>query len=105
MWEQWKVQVTIPLERPKGQRQHSGLCGWYTFRLSPEMGQRSKEMWNDMERRWLQQQWNEHRQSHIHIWQIKIRRDTLGVSDSSPRPDHTIQSSSARKINPRNFWL
>ena len=39
---------------------------------------------------------------HSHVV-IKIRRDTLGVSDPSPRPDHTAQSSSARKINPHKF--
>ena len=52
--------------------------------------------------RW-QWQWN--RWSHIHMWWIKIGRDTLGVSDPSPRPDGTAPSSSARKINLHNFWL
>ena len=48
-------------------------------------------------------QWNG--QSHIHVWWIKIRRDTLGASNPSPRPDHTAQGSSARKITTHNFWL
>ena len=46
-----------------------------------------------------------HRESHSHVWWIKIWRDTLGASDSSPRPDRTAQGSSAGKINPSNFWL
>ena len=29
----------------------------------------------------------------------------MGVSDPGPRPDHTAQGSSARKINPHKFWL
>ena len=44
-------------------------------------------------------------QSHIHMWGIKVRRDTLGASDPSPRPDCTAEGSSARKMNPHNFWL
>ena len=47
--------------------------------------------------------WN--RQSHIHVWWRKIGKDTLGVSDPSPKPDHTTQCSSIRKINPHNLWL
>ena len=43
--------------------------------------------------------------SHIHVWQIKIRRDMLGASDPSPRPDYTAQGSDARKINPCNSLL
>ena len=39
------------------------------------------------------------------VWWIKIRRDRLGASDPKPRPDHTAQGSSARKIDPHNFWL
>ena len=45
------------------------------------------------------------RLSHTHVWWIKIRRDTLGVRDRSPTPDHPAQGSSAGKINPHNFWL
>ena len=41
---------------------------------------------------------------HSYRW-IKIRRDTLGVSDPSYRPDSTAQGSSTRKINPHNFLL
>ena len=41
--------------------------------------------------------------SHIHMWWIKIRRNTLGVSDPSPKPDFTAQGSSTRKINSQNF--
>ena len=40
-----------------------------------------------------------------HVWWIKIGRDTLGVRDPSPTPDHPAQGSSARKISPYNFWL
>ena len=47
--------------------------------------------------------WN--RQFHIQVWWIKIRRDALGVSHPSPRPDCREQGSSARKINPKNFCL
>ena len=36
---------------------------------------------------------------------MKIGRDTMGVSDPSPRSDHTAQGSSARKIKPHTFWL
>ena len=36
---------------------------------------------------------------HSRVW-IKIRRDALGESDPSPRPDCTAQGSSTRKINP-----
>ena len=57
-----------------------------------------EEMW-----RWAERWWNG--QSHILVWWIKIRRDTSGVRDPSPRPDHTAQVSSIRKINPYNFWL
>ena len=43
---------------------------------------------------------------HIHVWWIKIGRDTKGgipwESDPSPWPDCTAQSSSPRKINPHN---
>ena len=31
------------------------------------------------------------------MWWIKIRRDTLGVSKPSPRPDHVAQDSSMGK--------
>ena len=47
--------------------------------------------------------WN--RQSHTHLWWIKIRRDISQLRDPSPIPDHTAPGSSARKINPYNFWL
>ena len=43
--------------------------------------------------------------SHIHVWWIKIGRDTLGMRDPRPRPDDSAQGSSTRKINPHNFWL
>ena len=36
---------------------------------------------------------------------VKIRRNTSGVRDPSPRPDHPAQGSSTRKISPHNFWL
>ena len=36
-------------------------------------------------------------QSHIHMWWIKIRRDTWGANDPSPRPDHATQGSSVRE--------
>ena len=47
--------------------------------------------------------WN--RQSHTHLWWIKIRRDISQLRDPSPIPDHTAPGSSARKISPHNFWL
>ena len=53
----------------------------------------------------LRREEQQNEQSHIHVWWIKIRRYTLGVSDPSPSPDHTAQGSSAKKINPHNFWL
>ena len=28
------------------------------------------------------------RRSHTHVWWIKVRRDTSGVRDASPAPDH-----------------
>ena len=43
--------------------------------------------------------------SHIHVWWIKIGKDTWGMRDPSQRPDHTAQGSSIRKIKPHNFWL
>ena len=54
-----------------------------------------------------QQWWNRHGHglSHIHMWWIKIGRDAMGVSDPSPRPDHTAQGSSTGNVNPHNFWL
>ena len=67
---------------------------------SGESGQRDEEMgvaWTGS----LQQ----NRWSHIHMWWIKIRKDTLGASDPSPRPYCTAQGSRARKIKPHNFWL
>ena len=42
---------------------------------------------------------------HIHLWWIKIGRDSLGAMDPSPRPDHTAQDSSTGKINPQYLWL
>ena len=36
---------------------------------------------------------------------VKFGRDTLGVSDPSPRPDSIAQGSSTRKVSPHNFWL
>ena len=43
---------------------------------------------------------------HIHVWWIKIGRDTSGVKDLRPKPDQPeAQGSSARKINSHNFWL
>ena len=65
--------------------------------LSRQVGE--AEMRRDTER---QQQ---NGQSPIQVWWIKIRRVTLGVSDPSPRLDHTAQGSSARKIDSYNFWL
>ena len=48
----------------------------------------------------------QNRCSNIHMWWIKIRRDPWGVSNPSPKPDHSAtQGSSAREINPHNFWL
>ena len=44
------------------------------------------------------QQWN--RWPHIHGWWIKIKRDTLGVSNPRPRPDHKTQGSSAGDKSP-----
>ena len=32
-----------------------------------------------------------------HVWWIKIRRDTLGVSNPSPSPNHRVQDSSTGK--------
>ena len=65
-----------------------GIRGWDT-----EKRERCREVW-----RWT-------RWCHIHVWWIKLRRDTLGARDSSPSPDHTVQGSSARKISPHNFWI
>ena len=62
------------------------------------------EMGAGAERTWCESsssQWEE--RSHIHMWWIKIRKDTWGVSDPSPRPDHEAQGSSARKIKSHNF--
>ena len=47
----------------------------------------------------------QNRQSHFHVWPIKTREDTWGVSDPSPRPDSRAGSSSDGKIKPHNFWL
>ena len=44
-------------------------------------------------------------QSHTHLLWIKIRRDTSGAKDPSPRPDRSVQGSSAGKMSPHNFWL
>ena len=54
---------------------------------------------------WCGVERQKNRQSHIHVWWIKIRRDTLGVRDPSPRPDHTAPGSSTRNVNTHNFWL
>ena len=45
------------------------------------------------------------RLSHIHVGWIKIRRDTLGANDPSPRPDRATQVPSFGKRKPHNFWL
>ena len=79
--------TTKDLKKPRSSR----WVGWV------ERG-RGTENWSGVER------W-QNGQSHIHVWWIKIRRDTLGARDPSPKPDHPAQGSSARKINPRNFWL
>ena len=50
------------------------------------VGWRGKETWCGAER---QQWWNGHEWSHIHLYWIKSGRDNLGVSDPSPRPDHS----------------
>ena len=63
-----------------------------------EMEHGSTEMRYGMKRQW--DGW-----SHIHVWRIEIQKDTLGLRDPSPRPDHIAQGSSAGKINPHNFWL
>ena len=40
-----------------------------------------------------------------HSHMVDKNWDTLGRSHPSPRPDSTAQGSSARKIDPHNFWL
>ena len=47
----------------------------------------------------------QNRQSHNHVWWMKIRRDTWGARDPSPRLGHPAQGPSARRISPHNFWL
>ena len=66
-----------------------------------ESRQRGEEMQCVMERQWE----NGPGWSHIHVWWIKIGRDTVQVSDPSPRPDCTAQGFSTRKINLHNFCL
>ena len=62
-------------------------------------GKIGMETWCDKDRQ--QNGW-----SHIHMWQIKIGRDTSGVGDPSPKPDHpAVQGSSARKIKSHTFCL
>ena len=56
------------------------------------------ETWCGLERQ-------QNRQSHIHMWWIKLRTDTSGARDPIPRHDHTAQGSRDRKMNPHNFWL
>ena len=59
-----------------------------------ELGWGGEEVWCGVKRQW----WQWDRWSHIHVWQIEIRRDTLGANVTSSRPDHTVQGSSAGKI-------
>ena len=68
-----------------------------------EMGWKGKDTQCSGERWW--QQCSGHGWSHIHVWWIRIGRNTIGVSDLSPRPYGTAQGSSTRKTNPYNFWL
>ena len=41
--------------------------------------------------------------SHIHMWWVKIGRNTSRVKDPSHIPDHPAQGSSAKKISPHNL--
>ena len=43
--------------------------------------------------------------SQAHVQWINIGRDTSGMRDPSPIPDHPAQGSSVRKMSPHNFWL
>ena len=52
----------------------------------------------------MERQWNQ--KSNIHMWWIKIGRDTSGARDPNPKQNQpAAQGSSTRKINPYNFWL
>ena len=53
---------------------------------------------------WQRGSW-QNGQFHSHVWWIKIKRDTLEVSNLRPRPDHLGQVYSTRKIKLHNFWL
>ena len=41
---------------------------------------------------------------HSHVVE-KIGTDTLGAHDPRPRPDHTAQGSSTKKVDSHYFWL
>ena len=43
--------------------------------------------------------------SHIRVWCVKTWRDTLGVSNPSPRLDRAVQGSITGKRKPRKLWL
>ena len=53
---------------------------------------------------WQSWQPSEQVAPHSHVVD-RNREDTWGLSDPSPRSDHTAQGSSAGEIKPHNFWL
>ena len=50
------------------------------------------------------QKWHQNEPSYIHVWWIKIRRNTLEMSIPSPKPVCS-PGFQCQKINPHNFWL
>ena len=75
-----------------------------------ETGQRGKKTWHGAER-WQWQQ-NGPSWSHIYVWWIKIRRDTLGASFPGRRPELTAQGSITSSCENQwglgqrtNFWV
>ena len=68
--------------------------------------QREVERYRQVKRCRTDAKKRQNRRSHIRMRWIKIGRDTSEGRDPSSKPDHpAAQGSSARKINPHNFWL
>ena len=72
-------QITKDLKKPLSSRWIGGA--------EMQKGQRATEMQCGTEG------WRLNGQSYIHVWWIKMGRDTLGASDASPGPDHTAHGS------------
>ena len=86
--------TTKDLKKPHSSTQIGGVETWRCTERHREVeiceeAWRCRVAWRGAE------MWN--KQSHIHVWWIKIRRNP------SPRAEHPAQGSSNKKLSPHNF--